>query len=233
MRKVNPQDVRSRFIKEADAISQHVTRVGGAIAGMTSSSQDMNRLSETSFLSLYVAFEGFLSDLILAYLNRDSTVFRKDLKSRLVTSAESKFGPVVSAAIRLPLGKHLSLNTLVALTDREAQNISLPSCKALKDKAAQWLAAPHRTRIASLSPEDERLIDTARAIRHFIAHRSTASKQEMAAQLASISAPSGNPHLGRGTNTVHNVGAYLKAAMAGSTRFERYVERLKEIAAKA
>lgn len=53
--------------------------------------KDLSLLSEMTFHSLYVEFECFVSDLVLAYINRDPSAYQSDLFDRVETSVRSKF----------------------------------------------------------------------------------------------------------------------------------------------
>ena len=205
---------------------------GQSITGTSHEASDLSQFASNSFVSLYVAFEGFLSDLFLAYLNRDSSALKADLSSRVSQSVQTKFGKAVSSRTWMTFSRHLSVDTIAGLVDPDARNLEFTSCEAMKLKAKQLLSPVHRSRILFLTAEEERLLDTARAIRHFIAHRSAASKDAMNAKLATVSKGGGNPYLGRSNRKVHDVGLYLRATAGGLARVAHYASGLKAIATK-
>jgi hypothetical protein len=87
MRKVDPDAVRRAFVNDAQELNNFRSRTAQAIQGGPHEQADISRLASTTFLSLYVAFETFLSDLFLAYLNRDFTTTRSG--SRVGSSSRS------------------------------------------------------------------------------------------------------------------------------------------------
>jgi hypothetical protein len=79
MRKINPLDVKTSFaslIAEVDDFYKTVDR-------LVTAKKDKSLLVEGTFLSCAVLWEGFLSDLFIAYINRDSTEFANHLKRSL------------------------------------------------------------------------------------------------------------------------------------------------------
>lgn len=229
MRKIDPADVRTDFHDEIDELITHFKRIASATSGSPTEQGDLSHLAETTFLSAFVSFERFLSDLFFAYMNRDFSAYQRDLAGRIQGSVEDKFGAWAKARIAFSSKKHVSVPELEGIIDPDGFNLTFSKAQDIRDKATRWLAAPHQARIHSLSNHDDRLVDTARAIRNFVAHRSKASKDVMNARLASVQSGNHNQHLGRGAQQVHNVGAFLKAVFGGQRRVELYVLRLQGI----
>ena len=71
MRKVNPAAVRAEFQADVTSLMAYMNRARRALEGESHEQGDVSRLASTTFLSLYVGFERFVSDLFLAYLNRN------------------------------------------------------------------------------------------------------------------------------------------------------------------
>jgi hypothetical protein len=128
--------------------------------------------------------------------------------------------------------KHVAVSELEDIVDPTGKNLTFSDAAAIIGRANDWLIPAQRNRIRSLTPSDQDLIDTARAIRNFIAHGSTGSKKIMNDALATVDRHGRNPHLDRGQNKVHDEGAYLKAVFNGHRRIATYTSRFKEIAAK-
>ena len=105
------------------------------------------------------------------------------------------------------------------------------SAAGMRQRATDWLAPAYRTRIHALSPNDERLIDTAREIRNYISHRSDSAHAAMNAALSTVDQGPPNSELGRGLNQVQAVGAFLKAETATERRVILYIRRILTIAA--
>jgi hypothetical protein len=232
MKKVNPAGIRNQFINEADQLLAHFDRIAHALGGSQHFKRDVTQLASTTFLSLYVSFERFLSSLFTAYINRDSRKFSSDLSNRVLNSVADRFGKSVESVTKVTLPQHIPYWEIAPFVDPGGFNVEFTSAKLLKDRANQWLSQQYRNRIASLTTEDERLLDPAKAIRDYIVHGSLASYNRMNECLHSVSEGGANPGLGRGTYLVYSVGAYLKAFPGNSSRFSLFAERLKSIAAK-
>lgn len=77
MRKISPDSVRDDFRQQlANLIVFHSTGFPGF-----SSETDQSTLTEHCLLAAAVAWEGFISDMFIAYINRDSTRFKEHLKA--------------------------------------------------------------------------------------------------------------------------------------------------------
>jgi hypothetical protein len=231
MRKVDPADVRTAFKSELNEILAGYRRTAMALLGTGHAQADISRLSSGTFLVCYVAFERFVSDILLAYLNRDFSIYRKDLQSRVLQSVEGKFKKPVARRTRVRIPDHPSVAEVEAFVAADGRNVTFSDTKALKERAASWLGKSYAARIGSLSRGDAAIVDAAHSIRDFIAHRSPSSRSWMNEKLRAISAgPTAIRHLGRGVNEIHSVGSFLKASHRGVTRLEGYVIRLRDIA---
>ncbi len=232
MRKVNQASVRAEFRSNVDELMAYMNRTRHALEAEPHQKRDVSRLASTTFLSLYVSFERFLSDLFLAYLNRNFSRYQAFLENRLKQSVKSNFGTWAESRTRFDGVEHVRLAELESIVDPNRWNLTFPDAATIKARADDWLTPPHARRINSLTRYDERLIDTARATRDFIAHRSPGAKARMNAALATVAHGSHNRYLDRGQNDIHNVGSYLKAVFEDRRRIAIYAERFKEIAAK-
>jgi hypothetical protein len=231
MRKVDPAGVRADFDASARDIVEFFDRTCAALGGTPTKESDISRLATTSFLALFVVFERFLSDLFLAYLNRDFSVYQARLATRVTTSIEDKFGRAVVQLVSLKTKAHVSVDEIENVVDPDGWNLTFPSVDNLKTRADEWLGATYATRVKTIGASEARLIETARAVRNFIAHQSSGSKQRMNEALATVETGGHNRHLARGQREVHAVGSYLKATHAGLRRFHRYGSGLRAIAA--
>lgn len=232
MRKIDPADVLADFNAASHELINHYDRIDVAITTHPTREGDLSLLATQSFLALFVAFERFNSDLLLAYLNRDFKQFQADVATRISTSAREKFGPVIAARVTLEIKRHVSVAELEEIVDPTGWNLTFPTVAKLKEYSRRVLVPAYATRIDSLTTSEARLVDTARAIRDFIAHQSPGSKKRMNDTLATIEVGAQNRYLGRTSNAVHNVGAYLKASCAGTRRLHRYSQALRAIAAR-
>lgn len=232
MRKVRPQDVCTAFTGQVDGSLAHYTRVLSALNGTSNEKLDISVMSETLMHSVFVDFECFLSDLFVAYMNRDFTQYQATFEASVRSSAAAKHSAWLSNRVTFNRPAHMTVDQLAEAIDPTGFNLSFSTSVALKDKARLWLADPYKTKVLSLGGEDERLVDTARAIRNWIAHQSKGSGTKMNAALADIEKGPGTPNheLGRGVREITSVGAFLKTQLNGERRVQAYARRLKEVA---
>jgi hypothetical protein len=180
-------------------------------------------------LTLFVVFERFLSDLFLAYLNRNFSTYQNELAARVRQSVQDKFGNGVAPLISVRLKQHVSVAELEGIVDPDGFNLTFTSARKLKEVAGQWLVSTDATRIRSITAHEARLIDTSRAIRNFIAHQSPRAKVQMNMLLSTVESGAHNRHLGRGSYDVHAVGSYLKAVFPAGRRLHLYAAGLRHI----
>ncbi|QXP88396.1 hypothetical protein [Methylococcus capsulatus] len=179
MRKIRPQDVRDDFSRLVNERLQHFDRLESAIRGKPHQKRDLTTLAEVTLHSIYVAFECFLSDLLIAYINRDPSQYQKNLEARIRGSVQSKFGKWASGRMSFAAKKHVKLDELEEALDPDNYNLTFKDVAALRQRWDEWVALPHRNGVMNLGEADSRLIDTVHAIRNFIAHRSPNAKSIM------------------------------------------------------
>src|SRR5712675_1572468 len=117
MRKVDPADVRKDFDSTASAIIAHFNRLAIALTDTSNKEGDISQLATQSFLAMFVAFERFISDLILAYLNRNFSVYEAQLANRVNTSIAERFGKGVKSLITIQTKKHVPVTELEDILD--------------------------------------------------------------------------------------------------------------------
>jgi len=170
-----------------------------------------------------VLWEGFLSDLIIAYINRDSSQFAVHLRNALETDLTPKQTRIYSAFTTLTIPTHLNKADVISLIDGQGNNISFSNFNDLNDAAARWLAATDAAKIANLTNAQKAILNALTAVRNQIAHRSEQAHKAMQIALsAGALYPTG---LQRGTNAVSQIGSYLKARPQGhaSKRIEIFL----------
>lgn len=230
MRKADPDKVKRLFKEQLDELEQFFTRVATQIQGTPNEKADLSQLAQSVFLSAFVAYEVMVSDLFLAYINRDPSILQQDHESRIRKSLNDKFGNW-EKQIHFTTYQHIPFSQLPDLVDPDGRNLTFKDVSHMKEKSQKLLAAEYRKRIHDLSKSDERLLDTARAIRDYAAHRSDASRTRMNQKLSEVEG-SGNVGLGRKQNEVHSAGSYLKSKVNGKPRVHLYFARFRNISNK-
>lgn len=230
MRKVNVQGVKDDFINSLDEVEEFFLRA----SPMMGSESDKSFLAKSAFLSAAVLWEGFVSDLFVAYINRDSSMFVNHLNNAIHGSSNltDKQRLIVNKYSKISFPAHLNRSSIIELIDGKGNNISFASFKALEDTSKKWLIQQDSRRIASASAQLRAVYDAILSIRNFIAHNSERSHKAMNQAL------SGGPihplGLTRPTNSVNKVGSYLKSkpinVNGNQSRLEIFFDGMRSLA---
>jgi len=227
---VSPENVIADFETQLAELERFYTTGFVAFNG---NKTNQSILTEHSLLAVAVAWEGFVSDLFIAYINRDATRFKEHLKNSFETTVLAVSTPkrVYENYVSLNFPIHIKKAEIHALADGIGNNITFPNFESLESKASTWLVGAHASKFAGLSSHRKAVVDSLISLRNHIAHRSQRSLDAMNDTLAKgVLYPTG---LQRGANKFHNVGAWLKANPVGRTenRFAIIMTYLSDIAA--
>lgn len=229
MRKISPDDVRDDFRQQLTALTLFHNNGFNAFPSET----DQSTLTEHSLLAAAVTWEGFVSDMFIAYINRDATRFKQHLRDSFDTCLNASSTPkrVFEAFGTLKFPSHLKKADVLALANSMGNNITFPNFAQLEEKAATWLVDAHAAKFSGLTTPQKEVINSVIALRNHIAHRSQRSLDAMNDALAR-----GALHttgIKRLDNRFHNVGAWLKATPVGrnQTRFAIIMKILDDIGA--
>lgn len=229
MRKISPTNVKNDFIDQLAAL------IGFYHAGFGAFSTDRDRstLTEQSLLTTAVLWEGFVSDMFIAYINRDATRFKAHLRASFDEHMKSapKSQRVFEAFGALTFPAHLTKSDVQTLADGIGNNVTFPNFAELEQRAKTWLVPNHANKFCGLPAQQKAVVNAVIALRNHIAHRSQRSLDAMNASLAE-----GALHttgIRRTANRFHNVGAWLKSVPVGrqESRFVTIVRILNDIGA--
>lgn len=227
MRKISPTDVQDDFLKQLVELSRFHNACMTALA----TASDHSRLNEHSLLAAAVAWEGFVSDMLIAYINRDATRFKKHLKDSFETHVNSATTPsqVYGSFASLSFPRHLTKENVQRLANSGGNNITFPNFAELEVGAGKLLAADHAAKFIALSAQQKAVVNAVIALRNHVAHRSRRSSEAMNTALNQ-----GALHhsgIKRGPNKFHDVGAWLKAVPPGraDTRLDTIINVLTTI----
>lgn len=211
MRKIAPDAVRADFKKQLADLSSFYQ------AGMSAlqNEKDQSTLTEHSLLAAAVAWEGFISDLFVAYINGDATRFKQHLQDSLEQhlGKHDKAKQVFDRFATLAFPTHLSKADVQALANSAGNNITFSSFFELEKRARIWLVPAHADKFRNIIEPRKALVNAVIGLRNHVAHRSQRSLDAMNALLAT-----GALHtigVQRLENKFHNVGAWLKANPVG------------------
>jgi hypothetical protein len=228
VRKINPTAVKKDFAVGIKALEGFY---GKGYSAFTSES-DRSTLTEHSVLTAAVLWEGFVNDLLIAYINRDASNFKEHLKNSFEAAVgDGKPRLIFTKYGKLAFPAHLKKAAIEQLADQDGGNITFPDFTQLENKVETWLSPNDANKFKSLTPRQKAAISALIAVRNHIAHRSSRSLKAMNAKVA-VGALYGSG-LQRGANQIHNVGVWLKAKPqpAAMPRFATMLQILDGIGA--
>ncbi len=211
VRKIMPTDVRDDYLAQLAAIDAFHQK--GLIA--FTSDADESTLTEHSLLATAVAWEGFVSDMFIAYINRDSARFLTHMEQSFRQHLQGSGTPlrVFNNFGKLEMPSHLKKKEVMGLANSIGNNITFPNYSELESKAKTWLTAPHFAVFKDLLGPQKAVINLLISLRNHIAHRSQRSFDAMnESMLTQALYPTG---LQRQANKIQNVGAWLKSKPVG------------------
>ena len=230
MNKVSPEKVKESFKEQLDELSEFLNRMVDQIQGTHNEKADLSQLAQNVFLSHFVAYEVMVSDLFISYISKDPSQLQKEYEKRIGDSIDSKYGSAWKDNIQFNRRKAIPYAELQTLVDSEGRNLSFKDVNGMKQEAHHLLAPKFCNRIQSIPEVDCRLLDTAKAIRNYIAHRSPSSRDYMNQLLLKVDQQDINSGLGRGSGKeVKSAGTFLKAKVDGKPRVQLYMDRLLQI----
>ncbi|EER59906.1 hypothetical protein AcdelDRAFT_2523 [Acidovorax delafieldii 2AN] len=227
MRKISPQDVRDDFKVQLTELTSFYQAGMSAFAN----DKDQSTLTEHSLLAAAVAWEGFVSDLFIAYINGDASRFKQHLQDSFVehVKAQEKSNRVFQKFGKLQLPAHLSKADVQSLANSTGNNITFPNFDELEKRTITWLVKAHADKFKNLSKSQKAVVNAVIGLRNHVAHRSQRSLNAMNELLAVGALHSVG--IKRKGNRFHNVGAWLKAtpAQRNESRIETIIKTLETI----
>lgn len=227
MRKINPDAVKADFAKGLQELSAFHAAAVEALAGEAHRSF----LAESTLLSAAVRWERYLSDLFVAYINRDSTQFANHLQTAFRATVKDKARRTFDAFGQMTIPDHLKRDRILELIDPHGGNITFRNYEELVEGAKRYLVEAHRLGIEARDVGERRTIDALIALRNHLAHR---SRQSYGAMNDALNAGALHPTgLRRRGNSVRNVGPWLKARPTTQQppRIEIFLARISAIGA--
>ncbi|WP_136248828.1 hypothetical protein [Halomonas borealis] len=225
MRTLNPSSIKSDFLSGLQDVEEAYVSMAGAALSTTNS----NLMAEYTFLGASVLLEGFISDLFIAYINRDNSAFVNYLTGHMKIDASGLYAKRAKNIASIDITSHLSQDSIRNILDPNGYNVSFGSSDDLKEKAGIWLAQPYQGYIQAITPVNSAVFEAFKALRNFLAHRSASAKRNMQNVLTDHNLPQ---VLRRGQNRVHSVGYYLDSRpnYRDGHRLENYLAESRIIA---
>jgi len=207
MRKISPQAIIDDFVKQLGDLKSFYMDGTKEL----SKDGDKSRLAEYSLLAAAVAWEGFVSDIFIAYINSDSAQFKQHLRNSFNEhlTEHDKANTVFLKYGKLEFPLHLTKADVQSLANSSGSNITFSSFALLEARARIWLVQQHADKFARLTLPQQAVVNAVIALRNHIAHRSKRSLDAM--NEATANRTLYTTGIKRQDNKFHNVGAWLKA----------------------
>lgn len=225
MRTANPATIKSDFLSGLRDVESALAKVASVNMPVTSK----NLIAEYSFLSASVLLEGYVSDLFVAYINKKSGPFVSSLTRHMKIESDDDLAKRAIALATVDITSHLTLDKIRSILDPKGWNVTFSTSADMKRKAGLWLDLPFKSHFTGLSAKHCATLEATKAIRNYLAHRSSNSKKTMQDVLQNSDLTIG---FMRGPNKVNKVGSFLDSTPNGctKTRIQFYLLELKAIA---
>lgn len=225
MRTVDPQNIKTDFLSGLSDIQ--ATFSAASTSALSEKQKDL--IAEYTFLGTAILLEGFIGDLLVAYINNKNKAFVKFLTKKMEITSSDDYSKRAKKISKISISSHLTEKKIRDILDPNNYNIAFSSSAELKKSAGLWLEPPFKSRYTSLTPQHSALLECTKAIRNYLAHRSLASSTQMQASLIN---PNLNINIKRGANKIHNVGSHLNSQV-GNPQQHRLSVYLNEVIAIA
>ena len=221
MRTLDPTNIRADYDTSLADVRTAVASAEDRIAD----DGPRKLITEYAFVSAATLFEGCVSDLFVAYINRDFERFRSHILGNLELKTDDSFAKRAKSHVTTSI-KHLNADEIRNTLDPSQFNVTFATTDKMKESAGKWLAAGDAARFTNLTARQCAVIDFTKRVRNFLAHRSQSADTEMQTALVAIDLPA---DLKRGQNNVNDVGAFLRAIQNGQPRILHYLDALLDL----
>tara|TARA_R110002072_G_scaffold187629_1_gene344462 strand:+ start:174 stop:872 length:699 start_codon:yes stop_codon:yes gene_type:complete len=203
MAKINAAKIRDKFV---DRISALETLHRKLISGL--SGHETAETAEAMFLAAATAWEAFLNDLFVAYINHDSSKMNQTLRNAIEGELEGRLKRAFVSYGGLTLPKQIDRKTILQLNSQN-KSISFSNFNQIRELARSRLVKSKADLITQIQAPDKARIDAWIKIRNYLAHRSGSSLAELNALLKEERMHHTGMRLRN--NSIRSVGSYLQA----------------------
>lgn len=225
---MDPARVRALF----DSQLAEATTFYHTVRATLTSAADLTRLSASTMISAVTLWESFLSDLIVAYINRDPSQFAVHLREALNQDLSGKQKQIVNRYAPYQAPTRIDRATILSLLDNNGNNITFSHSQALKKSAKRWISPANMAGINALTEQQLAIINLWIALRNHIAHGSERSQTALQTSVSHGALHGTGLH--RAQNAIHAPGVYLKSKhqqTRGIPRIEEILRHMRQIAA--
>jgi len=174
-----------------------------------------NVLVESFVLTQAIAWESFVHDLVLAYIEDDSSKFCDDLKKRMDSLLRERFGPSATRVFKYQKPRP---SQLPSLADPKGWNITAKNSDDFASLANRLLPAATALKF-SLARPDRTFLDFFLSMRNYLSHLSDGARSQLRTAHSRLDVVSGtqpSPNLAI-AGDLQNVAIFLKSRPPGQT----------------
>lgn len=220
-------DVTKQFTSRLTSLIEYHEELLVAVQGKRRQVALEKMLAEQFSFNVVVLLEGFLSDVLVAYLAMSPQRYSRSLKERLTASIKERYGVTASGLINFKFPNDISSSKLRKLIDPKQFNLTFTSAEKLSARANELLEAQY-ARLFTLDAVDAEFLNFTIALRNFLAHRSKSSRATLNETVSQLS----------GDNLTlspleRDIGAYLRVRNSDDVcRSVEIASRIGKIASK-
>lgn len=186
MRKASPNEVIDAFVQSTSAGLADWQTIDASLSDL----RLRRRVASDAFLALAVAWETFLSQWLIAAVNRDSSTAVRYLSQRLQDHATGELRvPQTHVSVTLITKHHFTLALVRQLLDPHDNNVVLREHKDLKDFADRWLAGSYGQQLSTITSYQFKPVLATRLVRNALAHQSESALQRANGELRKSTVP--------------------------------------------
>jgi hypothetical protein len=184
MRTADPKNTRAVFVNALNDV--RTTFTSSEQSNIPDSAKKL--VAEYSFLAAAILLEGFLSDLIVAYISSDSERFRSYLQKRMSIQPDDELATQGKVLASISLS-HPSIDQIRSILDPRERNITFETVAEMKASTGKWLSTQDKKRFGQLTKTQSAVLIATKRVRNFLAHRNELSKDIMQQALADPDLP--------------------------------------------
>lgn len=212
----------SYFSKVADILESTKT--------LTYVSSYVDKLSSQTLISVSTHWEIFVSDIFVAYINRNPENFILYMENELEKNLNQNWKDVRDKFAPLKIPNPLRRQDILDIMNTQGGNMRFRTGKAIKEKASVLISDDYRLGIEKLTEDDLAIIDLLNALRNRVVHNSARSRSALKGIASNkILEKYG---LYRSQKQKFGPGVYLRSEFrtgSGVRRIEEFVEHIKRI----
>jgi len=177
MRKASPNLVVDDFIASASDSLRDWQRIDVALANESIALR--RRAASDSFLALAVTWESFISEWLVAAVNKDASQAVAHLTAKMTSHGVDELRlPSTHIAATLITQGHFNLASVKQILDPNDSNIVVRHHKDLKTLGDRWLAPPYHGALTGFSAHQFAPALATRLVRNVLAHNSDRALSE-------------------------------------------------------